>query len=52
LQPPTIARRNDRGSLRPFDPSTLARLGLYPLIPIGSWVGGTLVELLIDRVLE
>jgi hypothetical protein len=28
----------------PFDGSTLRRLGLYLLIPLGSWVGGALVE--------
>lgn len=36
----------------PFDPSTLVRLGVYLLIPIGSWIGGALVERLIDRALE
>lgn len=28
----------------PFDGSTVRRLGLYLLIPVGSWVGGALVE--------
>jgi hypothetical protein len=32
----------------PFDNNTLWRFGLYTLIPLGSWVGGALVE----RVLE
>jgi hypothetical protein len=32
----------------PFDNTTLWRFGLYTLIPLGSWVGGALVE----RVLE
>lgn len=35
----------------PFDAPTLARFGLYLAIPIGSWLGGALVERLVDAVL-
>ena len=28
----------------PFDASTVRRFGLYMLIPLGSWLGGALVE--------
>ena len=35
----------------PFDASTLARFGLYLLIPLGSWAGGALVERLINAIL-
>jgi hypothetical protein len=36
----------------PFDASTLARFGLYLLIPLGSWAGGALVERVVDALLE
>jgi hypothetical protein len=36
----------------PLDASTLARFGLYLLIPVGSWAGGALVERVIDALLE
>lgn len=36
----------------PFDGSTLRRLGLYLLIPLGSWVGGALVERGVGLVLD
>jgi hypothetical protein len=36
----------------PFDASTVRRFGLYMLIPLGSWLGGALVERLIDGLLE
>jgi hypothetical protein len=36
----------------PFDASTLARFGLYLLIPLLSWSGGALVERLIDALLD
>jgi hypothetical protein len=36
----------------PFDASTFRRFGLYLLIPIGSWMGGALVERLLDLLLE
>ena len=34
----------------PFDASTLARFALYLLIPLGSWVGGALIERWVDRL--
>jgi hypothetical protein len=36
----------------PFDASALARFGLYLLIPLGSWLGGALVERVVDRLFE
>ncbi len=36
----------------PFDSSMLFRFGLYLLIPIGSMVGGALVEHVVDLVLD
>jgi hypothetical protein len=36
----------------PFDSSTLFRFGLYLLIPIGSMVGGALIERVVDFVLD
>ncbi len=36
----------------PFDSSTLLRFGLYLLIPVGSMVGGALVERVVDIVLD
>ena len=36
----------------PFDSSTLLRFGLYLLIPVGSMVGGALVERVIDMMLD
>jgi hypothetical protein len=36
----------------PFDSSTLLRFALYLLIPIGSMIGGALVERVIDLVLD
>jgi hypothetical protein len=36
----------------PFDARALRRFGLYLLIPLGSWVGGALVERLVDRLVE
>ena len=35
----------------PFDNSTVARFFLYMLIPLGGWLGGALVERLVERVL-
>jgi hypothetical protein len=35
----------------PFDTSTLVRVTLYVLLPLGSWLGGALVERLLGRVL-
>ncbi len=36
----------------PFDAGALRRLGLYLLIPVASWVGGALIERLVDSALE
>ena len=33
----------------PINSPTLRRFALYLLIPVGSWLGGALVELLVDR---
>lgn len=34
----------------PIDLPTLRRFGLYLAIPLGSWLGGALVDLLVERV--
>ena len=49
-----VAYRNLVESARdwPFDASTFRRFGLYLMIPLGSWMGGALVERLMDAVLE
>lgn len=36
----------------PFDNRTLSRFVLYLLIPVGSWLGGALVERLVGRILD
>jgi hypothetical protein len=36
----------------PFDNHTLSRFVLYLLIPLGSWLGGALVERLVSSVLD
>ena len=36
----------------PFDAPTLTRFFLYVAIPLGSWVGGALVERLLGAVLD
>lgn len=36
----------------PFDNRTLSRFVLYLLIPVGSWLGGALVERFVGRVLD
>ena len=36
----------------PFDAPTLARFALYLAIPLGSWLGGAMVERLLDVLLE
>jgi hypothetical protein len=36
----------------PFDSSTLLRFALYLVIPVGSWMGGALVERWVDRLLD
>ena len=35
----------------PFDARSLGRVALYVLIPLASWVGGALVERLVDAAL-
>ncbi len=45
-------RRLEAVRVWPFDTSTLARFALYLLIPVGSWLGGALVERAIDSLLE
>ena len=36
----------------PFDDVTLRRFLLYLLIPVGSWLGGALVERLVSQMLD
>jgi hypothetical protein len=36
----------------PFDAPTLTRFFLYVAIPLGSWVGGALVERLLGAALD
>lgn len=36
----------------PFDAPTLVRLALYLAIPLGSWLGGAMVERLLDALLD
>jgi hypothetical protein len=36
----------------PVDTATLTRFGLYLLIPLGSWLGGALMERLLGRLLD
>ncbi len=36
----------------PFDTSTLSRFGLFLLIPLASWIGGALVERMVDVALR
>lgn len=36
----------------PFDAPTLARFLLYVAIPLGSWIGGALVERLLGAALD
>jgi hypothetical protein len=44
----------ERGIKRPGDfmISSLMQVALFPLIPIVSWVGGLLIESLLDLILE
>ena len=35
-----------------FNSSTLSRFGMYSLIPLGSMIGGALVERIVDLVLD
>jgi hypothetical protein len=39
-------------ALRPFDTPTLVRFALFLLIPLGSWLGGAVVERVVDLVLD
>jgi hypothetical protein len=36
----------------PIDAGALRRIALYLLIPLGSWMGGALVERLVDALLR
>ena len=36
----------------PFDAAALGRFGLYLLIPVVSWVGGALVERIVNALLD
>lgn len=36
----------------PLDASNVARFALYLLIPLGSWLGGSLVDQLVDRIFD
>jgi predicted MFS family arabinose efflux permease len=36
----------------PVDASTLTRFALYLAIPVGSWLGGALVERLVNALLD
>ena len=49
-----MAYRNLVGNIRnwPFDNPTLVRFTLYLLIPLGSWLGGALVERGLDLFLS
>jgi hypothetical protein len=44
--------RVERMSVWPFDASTLVRFALFLLVPLGSWLGGALVERAVDTVLR
>jgi len=48
----TYNARIESTSEWPFDSSTLLRFGLYLLIPVGSMIGGALVERIIDLALD
>jgi hypothetical protein len=44
--------RTERVREWPFDAPTLFRFVLYLLIPLGSWLGGAVMERLVDRLLR
>ena len=44
--------RVERVSVWPLDAPTLVRFALFLLIPLGSWLGGALVERAVDSVLR
>ena len=52
--PGLLAYMNQIESVRewPFDAPTLTRFFLYVAIPLGSWVGGALVERLLGAALD
>ena len=52
--PGLLAYVNQIESVRewPFDAPTLTRFFLYVAIPLGSWVGGALVERLLGAALD
>ena len=52
--PGLLAFENRIESVRewPFDAPTLTRFFLYVAIPLGSWVGGALVERLLGAALD
>ena len=52
--PGLLAYKNAIESVRewPFDAPTLTRFFLYVAIPLGSWVGGALVERLLGAALD
>ena len=52
--PALLAFKHEIESVRewPFDAPTLTRFFLYVAIPLGSWVGGALVERLLGAALD
>ena len=52
--PGLLAYKHEIESVRewPFDAPTLIRFFLYVAIPLGSWVGGALVERLLGAALD
>jgi hypothetical protein len=52
--PGLLAYMNQIESVRewPFDAPTLTRFFLYVAIPLGSWIGGALVERLLGAALD
>jgi hypothetical protein len=52
--PGLLAYKHEIESVRewPFDAPTLTRFFLYVAIPIGSWIGGALVERLLGAALD
>jgi hypothetical protein len=52
--PPLLAYEARVTSVRewPFDTATLARFLVFLLVPLGSWLGGALVERVVDTLLD
>ena len=52
--PGLLAYKHEIESVRewPFDAPTLTRFFLYVAIPLGSWIGGALVERLLGVALD